>query len=342
MTRAALAERFIAATSRAPWKTFVLDAHADDPAALLQDAFGRNHVRDTDDVHMHEVVNDLELTVDHLDDRFWSVHTTASGQAATKLLKTVVEARRDLDWVWLPSEHLRDVWPGTHPEWVATDFNDQRLAPVADELADLRLRVKGHAAANVLQLIEDQYSAAVSFSGVAFRVADPELGTVRELVHRDGMFRATGDDFGFHQAIVRRVIQRYRRFVEAVEQRALRWEPLAVGGARLVGGPVVFRFSRPVPDLGLFLSQLFSSREPFRLWGIPEMTSETSAEVEAVDLHVGQQLRFDVTPEWMRVYLFDGGCGNTVARLAANLQHHFDGALSIVDDELDAGLKLSA
>jgi hypothetical protein len=60
------------------------------------------------------------------------------------------------------------------------------------------------------------------------------------------------------------------------------------------------------------------------------------------DLHVGQQLRFDIAPDWLRVYLFKGGCGNTVARLASNLQHHFDGALSIVDDELDAELKQTA
>jgi hypothetical protein len=36
------------------------------------------------------------------------------------------------------------------------------------------------------------------------------------------------------------------------------------------------------------------------------------------------------------VYLERGNCGNTVARLISNLQHHFDGALFLVDPELDA------
>lgn len=97
-----------------------------------------------------------------------------------------------------------------------------------------------------------------------------------------------------------------------------RWVELPGGGAQLHGAPVVFRFSRPIPDLGLFLEQLFSAREPFRLWGIPQITGEHSAEVEGVDLHVGQQLRFDITSAWMRIYLFEGGCGNAVARLASN------------------------
>ena len=61
--------------------------------------------------------------------------------------------------------------------------------------------------------------------------------------------------------------------------------------------------------------------------------------MEAVDLHVGQRLRFDITTDWLRIYLFEGGCGNTVARLVSSLQHPFDGDLSIVDEELDSQLK---
>ena len=38
------------------------EAHADDDVeSLLVDAFGRMHVRDTDDVHLHEVVDDIGL-----------------------------------------------------------------------------------------------------------------------------------------------------------------------------------------------------------------------------------------------------------------------------------------
>ena len=58
-----------------------------------------------------------------------------------------------------------------------------------------------------------------------------------------------------------------------------------------------------------------------------------------MDLHVGQRLRFDVTNDWLRVYLFEGGCGNTIAGLASNLQHHFDGALYILDKELDSSMR---
>ena len=39
---------------------------------------------------------------------------------------------------------------------------------------------------------------------------------------------------------------------------------------------------------------------------------------------------------FMRVHVYDGTCGNTVARLVSNLQHRVDGALRIVDPELNA------
>ena len=101
------------------------------------------------------------------------------------------------------------------------------------------------------------------------------------------------------------------------------------------GGPIVIKFSRPIPDQQAFLATLFSSRAPFRLWGMPAVSAEGVAEVEAVDLHVGQRLRVDVGDDWMRIYLEAGGCGNTVARLVSNLQHRFDGALSLIDPVLD-------
>ena len=339
MNRAQLGIDFAASTSRSQWKTFVLEAHPHgDAAGLINEAFGHHNVRTTDDIHLHRVEADVPFFIDHLDERFWSLHTAAPNSAAAPYLKGVVEAWRELDWMWLPSDHLRDVWPGTRPVWVATDFVGRRLAP-SGELADLRFRARGDAAEKAIQLLESGFGSAVSFSSVAVDLTDEHWGTMAEAISRDGRFVAHGDDFGFHQAVVQRVIARYRRFVESVERSALRWVELPEGGARLEGAPVLMQFGRRVPDLELFLERLFSAREPFRLWGMPQMTGVDLAEVEAVDLHVGQQLRFDITPTWMRVYMFRGGCGNTIARLVSNLQHHLDGKLRIVDPKIDAGLR---
>ena len=340
MNREILAGDFAAATSRNRWKTFVLEAHPDhDVEYLLADAFADSKVHATDDVYLHRLAGEVDFVVDHLDQRFWSLHTTKPTGQAAPYLRRVVNQRRDLDWMWLPSDHLRGIWSDVSPHLVAANFRAGRLTSTSGELDDLKLRVSGHAADQVLRAIGDRFQTDVPQSHVGINVVDEHFGSITEFVSHDGRFMASGGDFGFHQAIVRRVVDRYRRFVEGAERRALHWEELPEGGARPFGTPITLRFSRRIPDLDYFLDQLFSAREPFRLWGLPRHDGEGFAEVEAVDLHVGQRLRFDITNDWLRVYLFEGGCGNTIARLASNLQHHFDGALSIVDEELDSSMR---
>lgn len=343
MNRATLARRFAEVSGHAVWKTFVIEVHArTDIETLLVEAFGGNRVTRTEDIHLHHLVGDVEFFVDHLDKRFVRFHTTSPTRQAVPELRGVIARRRDLDWMWLPSHHLRFIWPDTTPELVSIGFSARRFMPSAGDVDDFRLRVYGQAAERVLHLIEAQYGSVVTHSQVGIRAVDQHFGTVQEVVGYDGRFVASGDNFGFHQTIVQQVVGRYRRFVEDVEDRALRWHQLAEGGAQLSGAPVVLKFSRQIPDMQLFLDELFSARAPFRLWGVPRYDGGSMAEVEAIDLHVGEKLRFDVTPEWLRVYLFEGGCGNTVARLASNLQRHFDGALSMMDGELENSFKPQA
>ncbi len=141
---------------------------------------------------------------------------------------------------------------------------------------------------------------------------------------------------------MQQVVARYSALVRLCEQRSIsftRFDTRGDGGGHAQGGPVVIRFSRRITDLERFAATLFSSRQPFRLWGVPELHDDT-VEVEAVDLHVGQCLPIDIGPDWLRVYLREGSCGNTVARLITNLQHSFDGALRLEDPILERALHL--
>lgn len=72
------------------------------------------------------------------------------------------------------------------------------------------------------------------------------------------------------------------------------------------------------------MANLFTSKEPFRLWAVPREVVRGQWEANAVDLHVGHVVRLEITSRWMRVLLDDTACGNTLARLIANLQHRFD------------------
>ena len=137
--------------------------------------------------------------------------------------------------MWLPADHLRGIWHNAVPRWVATSFSSVRLTPPDSEVDDLNLRVRGRAADRVLELMRTEFQTAVPHSQVGIDIEDEDFGSITELISHEGRFVADGGNFGFHQAIVQRVVDRYRRFVERAERHALRWEMLPEGGARPYG-----------------------------------------------------------------------------------------------------------
>ena len=69
---------------------------------------------------------------------------------------------------------------------------------------------------------------------------------------------------------------------------------------------------------------MFNSTEPFRLWGLKSKIHDGYFKITAVDLHAGTPINFEIADNLMRAYLFKGNCGNTILRLLANLQIHYD------------------
>lgn len=354
-------------------KSFVLEVHTDDPQAYLAELAGRGNVEGTEDAFLSRIFASPvgEFWVDRLEARFWVFHTLGPSAAAAAWLKDRVESRRDTDWMWLPSAHLRYIAPDALPRRVRTEFDGKRLVSSDDAARDLKVQLSGSHAERLLDRIADlpEYRSAVSFNSIEVDIDDPELGSLRESVRRWGAFAAHGEQFTHHAQFVQLAIGRYARLIDSIEALALRFEPLhhataspahtgdssgtvttaltslEDGGASFAGMPIGIQFSRPIPDLPAFCEELFSSRAPFRLWGRPAV-AEDAASVEAVDLHVGERVSMELGRNWMRVYLHAGSCGNTVARLISNLQTRFDGALSLthpgLQDAADLNLRMAS
>jgi hypothetical protein len=337
-----------------PAKAFVLEVHTDNPDAYLADIAGPGNVQATDDAFLSHVLAPPggDFWVDRLQPRFWVFHTVGPSAPAATWLRDRVESRRDTDWMWLPSAHLRYIAPEALSRRVRTEFDGGRLVGSDDLTRVLKVQTSGSHAERLLDQITDlpDYRSTVSFSNIEVDLSDPDLGSLRESVRRWGAFAAHGEQFTHHALFVQMVIGRYAHLVKSIEALALRFDPLnqestagqvdsEAGGASFAGMPIGIRFSRPIPDLPVFCDELFSSRAPFRLWGQPAVT-EDEAIVEAVDLHVGQRIGIEFGHDWMRVYLHAGSCGNTVARLISNLQTRFDGALALTHPGLQAAASL--
>src|SRR5260370_31901412 len=345
MTSRSDLSRMVPLDGAVPAKSFVLEVHTDDPHAYLAEIAGRGNVEDTDDAFLSRVFAPPagEFWVDRLEPRFWVFHTIRSSTAAAAWLKERVESRRDTDWMWLPSNHLRSIAPDALPRRVRTEFDGERLVSSDDAARDLKVQLSGSHAERLLDRIAalPEYKSAVSFNSIEVELDEPDLGQMRESVRRWGAFAAHGEHFTHHAQFVQLVIGRYARLIETIEALALRFEPLAemnagtlaadsisgtaaimggpgdddLGGASFAGMPIGIRFSRPIPDLPAFCEELFSSRAPFRLWGQPFVT-EDGASVEAVDLHVGRRVSMELGYDWLRVYLHPDSWAHTVARLS--------------------------
>jgi len=149
-------------------------------------------------------------------------------------------------------------------------------------------------------------------------------------VKYDGKITARGTSFQSHISLVSNVSRDYSRNITEFETRfALHFEREQNGRITLTGEPLAVTFGRPIANMEVFLEKVFSGAAPFRLSGVPLNVRGQLYRVVAVDLHVSQTVTFEIAPEFMRVFLPRGSCGNTVARLYTNLQHYYDSTVEL-------------
>ncbi len=342
MNREVLARDFEGA--ELPWKTYLVEAHSEgDTPAFIDSLFG-SHARETEDASLTQVKLPFDngwvnFTVDHLFDRFWSIHTSDPVAIVRPSLERLIDGHRTLDWVWLPAGHMSELWPGNQRGSLKVVHNETGLLdPESGENFSISFRSSSKRAEHLRKQLQKDYASVVSPHCIGAEIHDDSYGgTVNEALTRKGQFVATGSSFALHQAVVGRVRKKYADLVGAIEEYRMCWNPLETGsGGTFSGGAIELKFSKKIPDLEKFTDRLFSSKAPFRLWGIPVAAGDDLFEVDAVDLHVGHVLRLDVSSEWLRVVLLQNTCGNTIARLVSNLQRHFDAGLEVTDPFLAA------
>lgn len=137
-----------------------------------------------------------------------------------------------------------------------------------------------------------------------------------------GKIVGSGSSASMHLVIVGGILASYRHAIKRVEEEfwfGWKQENRAI---KKSGYPILIMFPGGlITDLRAFVSSLFNSQKPFRLFGIPHRVTDLRVDVEAIDLHTMDPLAFEITSEWMRIYLPFGSCGNIVARLLTNFQH---------------------
>jgi hypothetical protein len=195
------------------------------------------------------------------------------------------------------------------------------------------LRLWGSSAGPVLEALRHSgvFRHSLALSSVRLKYWLPDLddeGIIDNLTY-EGKATALGKSFISHTNLLSKVHLDYATTIRTIEQSLpIRFVP-ENGVPTLSGHPIIITFARRLKDVRSFVTRVFSSTMPFRLWGLSEVYEDGFARVYAVDLHIGHKLTFEITKDFVRVYLPPGTCGNSIARFYTNVQHYYDSMASI-------------
>ncbi len=269
-------------------------------------------------------VDEHAMFVDTLNPRFWQLHATVPADDVDRLVRKAVGTDARLDTGWLPKSLLGRLDGHHHHLRLAFDADD--LLGSTGPVRRTRVRFEGDAPEGLLELLSSDatYASSTSVTAVGSRVGDPDVGMAQVVADYRGAFVTGAGDFEVAANAIWRLVDEYERFVRGLESRYRSvFEPVADAGLRVDGDVALIDFEREV-DVDRLVVGLFTAKEPFRLWAVPRQVGDDEWTADAVDLHVGQPLRLELSPRQMRVILEPETCGNTLARLLTNFQQHLD------------------
>jgi len=289
----------------------------------------------------------VELYVDASDSRFWLLHSMDKSSVIDPILEKLASGSQDLDRAWMPIQLLERAAGLGSLRGLSLEFERRKVPDVDFDSPDapaevLRMQLWGNKAAKILRILteNDTFSHDTTLSKVKVKYSaspeDAEETTVDDIKY-DGKVTARGTSFRSHITLIADLYKRYGgKILEIERDYSLSYE--AEGQRMSVrGDPIYIVFRRPIKDVDLFCRHVFSSANPFRLWGAPVRVSAKLTRVSGLDLHVGKRIDFEITPDFICVYLPAGSCGNSVVRIITNLQHYYD---SLIDAQNSEGRTL--
>lgn len=328
-------------------KSFLIEAHPGPDKTLehvevlsfLQNLAEQTHcqVMESDEDTLFNILHGKDIYyLDVSDPRFWIMHTLALSIRADKLRSNFIKVSPFLDNAWLPSQMLEKMagfglfkgFGAVHDE---TPFVKEGTEET--EVEAMHLRLWGGSAAAVLEALRKSrvFPHSLALSSVRLKHWLPRLedeGVIDNFTF-DGKVTALGKSFVSHINLVARLHDTYAQTIRSIEKNlSIRFADKD-GAPTLEGHPIIISLTKELWDITEFVKRVFSSALPFRLWGITEIENDEFARIYAVDLHMGHKLMFEISRDFIRIYLPPSACANTVARFYANIQQYYDSGVLI-------------
>lgn len=279
--------------------------------------------------------DNLEFFLDITDERFFTLHTNEKFEDTNKVISAMTEDRNHtFDNTWFYSDMLKQFSEKSGNEFkgfgVCYTNNTFAAEPNTDsDIEDLSLHINGTLATDIQQLIQEdpRIGRTMAYNMIRISRGQPN-DSIQDDVHNNGYFAVKrGKSIQDHLNLVDSCREEYAKTVHTIEKSSI--------GIRednhkmfVSGDSFDFKFENEIEDIEFFISRMFNSAKPFRLWGLKTKIDHDYYKVTAVDLHAGGSIHFDISRDAMRVGIYNGTCGNTILRLFTNLQAHYDSKIT--------------
>ena len=270
--------------------------------------------------------------------RFWIGYSLSPAAELDKILDYLSSSPSSrLDRVWLWPELLRQVQGWGEFRGVGLDYDHRyfeadRHKKEVDSTSYLKCQLwGGPETQDVLAAIMQVREGKVNLSKIRMKYSEEERKDkfVIEDIKFNGKLTCRGTSFASHQILLNKLRVAYAEKVEEMEiNHTICCSIDKESRTEVSGEPVIFEMIEPIVNLDLFCNILFSGQSPFHLWGLVQQSSDDSRVVDAVDLHTGSRLFFEIYQDELRMYMYTGSCGNTVVRLFTNLQRTLNASIT--------------
>lgn len=296
----------------------------------------------------------LAFFSERINRRFCMLHTLAKTNETDAVVSSLTTGINSLtDRAWMPSSFILDVRLGRLVGYKLASDPIRDLESRFDQVEELESVEDVDTAPSAVAHAQSQRGFRVASTSRAYafedlaailsggiysnrrsidwietrsRLSDSEL--LHSTIYSNGKVISRTSSPESHVAEVRRITESYGGVIKGIEDNyAIRWSAGSSGTVRL-GEPILVEFSDfELPDLDYFTEAVFSGTSNFGLFGVPSHRNERRVDVEAIDLHRGDSVSFEVTRNWIRIYLPADSCGNVVCRFVWKLQRYFSSSL---------------
>lgn len=312
-------------------KTYLIESNVNDLKAVNSPEGFNLRVTNTEDstlkiLTVEQKSKKATLYVDTIVPRYWSIHTLDNSDFTTNFINKYIRSTTNhLDSLWLPNSFMLDFTKNKDFRGFSLKYDDEfNEFQERKSIDKLSMRLWGSTASSVLQLLQEskEISNSIAISNVGLRHHSNGDVTTADLSWW-GKFKSNGKLIDDHFFMLNEVRTRYANLLDTIESCWIEYYSDSFG-TKLRGDSLTINFDKEIEDISLFLKELLSSTQPFRLWGIHKFIAPNFAKVLGIDLHTGHKINFEITTNWIRIYLPKHSCGNTVLRMLTNIQHYYD------------------